>query len=123
MWEEGIILKDEPDTARFGREMYRAAREDPFLHSDCPRVCLLKAGDKSQSGGLSATTGSQQREDFARVHTEANVFNDWGLVSYKPFCNCVYGEELCWHSVFVSLLIDLFLYYMMKSPFCQIIGF
>ncbi len=41
-----------------------------------------------------------------KPETEANIFNDWGLVNYNPFCNCVYGESLRWHSVFVSLVIE-----------------
>ena len=71
MWGvQGIVLKDHGDIALLRTQPV----DDPPADPDFAAAHRFEPGQQAQSGGLAATRGADEHDQFAVVHAQVKVF-------------------------------------------------
>jgi hypothetical protein len=76
--EEGIVLEDDTDAARFGGLRQAGPAGHGAVQQDLARGNALQTRDATQGRGLAAPAGTQQATDFALIQAQVEPFDDRG---------------------------------------------
>ena len=73
MGEKGIVLEHHADATRLGGDMYLATADHRLGQTDFTRADRLKAGHRTQQGGLATARRANQHAHFTRPQAQGHA--------------------------------------------------
>jgi hypothetical protein len=75
VWKQRVVLEHHADPTFLRGQCETGAGDDFARQADLTFVYRLKAGNRSQGGGLAATRGAQQATDVTGVEVQVKVLH------------------------------------------------
>jgi hypothetical protein len=73
--KQGVVLEDQAQVAAEGRDFGHI----PALEADLAEVGMNETRDHAQGGGLAATGGAEQGDEFAFLYLEADIVDGMSI--------------------------------------------